>query len=121
MPLFYEVIKMEIKDIFEKVNLKSPIEQRRFFNYYNDTINEMKSLYSPFVFVEKDVEDEQIHSLDDEITVRPMYETGIVDNILYLNGLGAEYKQMFYEKTRSAWLEYWSRYAKGARVKRKRW
>lgn len=112
---------MTLIEIFEKVNLKSPIEQRRFFNYYNDTIDEMKSLYSPFVFDDKDAEDSAVNSLDDKITVRPMYITGIVDNILFLNGTGEEYKAQFYDKTRSAWLEYWTRHAKGARIKRKRW
>ena len=112
---------MTLIEIFEKVNLKSPIEPRRFFNYYNDTIDEIKALYSPFVFEDKDTEDGTVSSFDDTITVKPLYMVGIVDNILFLNGVGEEYKAQFYDKTRSAWLEYWTQHAKGARIKRKRW
>ena len=42
-------------EIFEKVNLTMPIEQRRFFNYFDDTVTELQSMYSGFVF-EKDTE-----------------------------------------------------------------
>ena len=46
---------MTILEIFEKVNLIMPIEQRRFFNFFEDTVSELQSLYSGFVF-EKDSE-----------------------------------------------------------------
>lgn len=112
---------MNLTEIYEKVNLKSPIEQRRFFNYYNDTVDELKALYSPFVFEDKDIEDEPVSNLNNEITVRKLYKAGIVDNILYLNGCGSEYRQQFVERTYNAWQEYWTRHAKGARIRRKRW
>ena len=40
---------MTILEIFEKVNLVTPIEQRRFFNYYEDSVNELLSMYGDFV------------------------------------------------------------------------
>ena len=41
---------MTLLEIFEKVNLVIPLEQRRFFNYFNDTVNELNTLYDGFVF-----------------------------------------------------------------------
>ena len=81
----------------------------------------VKSGCEVFVFEDKDTEDGTVSSFDDTITVKPLYMVGIVDNILFLNGVGEEYKAQFYDKTRSAWLEYWTQHAKGARIKRKRW
>ena len=42
---------MTLLEIFEKVNLVIPIEQRKFFNYFEDTVNELQSLYRDFVFI----------------------------------------------------------------------
>lgn len=112
---------MNLVEIFEKVSLKSPIEQRRFLNYYNDTVDELKALYSPFVFEVADIEDEGAANLNDKITVRELYKAAIADNILYLSGCGSEYRQQFAERAYNAWLEYWTKNAKGARIRRKRW
>ena len=45
---------MTILEIFEKVNLVVPIEQRVFFNFFADTVNELQSLYGDFVFIQKE-------------------------------------------------------------------
>lgn len=42
---------MTILEIFEKVNLIIPIEQRIFFNFFEDTVNELQALYGDFVFM----------------------------------------------------------------------
>ena len=42
---------MTILEIYEKVNLVIPIEQRVFFNFFEDTVNELISLYGDFVFI----------------------------------------------------------------------
>jgi len=36
---------MTILEIYEKVNIKTPVEQRIFFNYFNDSVNEISTLY----------------------------------------------------------------------------
>ena len=46
---------MTILEIYEKVNLVVPIEQRIFFNFFEDTVNELQSLYGDFVFIENTV------------------------------------------------------------------
>ena len=44
---------MTILEIYEKVNLLIPIEQRVFFNLFEDTVNELQSLYGDFVFIQE--------------------------------------------------------------------
>ena len=50
---------MTILEIFEKVNLVIPIEQRVFFNFFEDTVNELQSLYGDFVFIQDKREEPQ--------------------------------------------------------------
>ena len=52
---------MTILEIFEKVNLVIPIEQRVFFNFFEDTVNELQSLYGDFVFI-KHIQEETSQS-----------------------------------------------------------
>jgi hypothetical protein len=42
---------MTLTEIYEKVTLVIPIEQRVFFNFFEDTVNELQSLYGDFVFM----------------------------------------------------------------------
>lgn len=113
---------MNIKEIYEKVNLKVPLEQRRFFNYFNDTIAELESLYPEFLFCEG-LKFTPMHDLSDEYIVRPLYGPAIVDNIIFLSGFDKEgiYKSEFIRKARDAYLNYWNSIAHNRRVKRTRW
>lgn len=109
---------MSIKEIFEKVSLVMPIEQRRFFNYFEDSVNELEALYSEYVF-EKGAEYTPPSVLSDANVVRPLFHNAIVDNILFLAGGGETYKSEFLRKSRDAWLKYWNDNAKGRKLKRK--
>ena len=111
---------MTILEIFEKVNLTVPLEQRRFFNYFNDTINELISRYDGVV-VEEGTEFKPIASINDDCTVLPLYAQAIVDNILFLSGQSEVYKNEFLRKAHEAYLKYWNDNAKGRRVRRMRW
>ena len=111
---------MELLEIFEKVNLINPVEQRRFFNYFADSVDELQTQYDGFVFVE-DAEYEVPKSLTDENPVLPLYHTAIVDNILFLLGKGDFYKSEFIRKSNNAHLKYWNDNAKGKRIRRMRW
>ena len=111
---------MTILEMFEKVNLVIPIEQRIFFNFFEDTVNELHSLYRDFVFV-KDKEYTPPTSLTDENVVLPLYHNSIVDNILFLANKGETYKGEFIRKSKDAYLKYWSDNAKGRRIRRMRW
>ena len=111
---------MTILEIFEKVNLVVPIEQRLFFNFFEDTVNELQSLYRDFVFIE-DTEYAPPESLTDENVVLPLYHNSIVDNILFLANAGETYKSEFIRKSKDAFLKYWNENARGRRKRRMRW
>lgn len=113
---------MTTKKIYEKVSLVMPLEQRRFFNYLEDSVNELGTMFSgdtaELVFEEQR---EMPDDLNDEMNVLPDYHNAIVDNILFLAGAGEEYKGEFIRKAQAAYLEYWRKNAKGRRVRRARW
>lgn len=111
---------MSILEIFEKVNLVTPIEQRRFFNYFEDTVDELQALYSGFVF-EKDTEYQPPEALSDINALLPLYHNSIVDNIIFLAGGEEAYKNEFIRKSRAAYLKYWNDNAKGRKIKGMRW
>ena len=111
---------MTLLEIYEKVNLTARIEQRVFFNYFEDSANELLSLYDGFV-LEKDTEFIKPSDLKDVNVVLPLYHNAIVDNILFLVGKGEQYKSEFIRKSRDAYLKYWNDNAKGRRIKRMRW
>jgi hypothetical protein len=111
---------MTILEIFEKVNLVIPIEQRVFFNFFADTVNELQSLYGDFVFI-KDTEYTPPTSLTEPNVVLPLYHNSIVDNILFLANKGEYYKGEFIRKSKDAYLKYWNDNAKGRRIRRMRW
>ena len=111
---------MTLLEIYEKVNLIIPIEQRVFFNFLEDTVNELQSLYGDFVFI-KDKEYTPPESLTDDFVVLPLYHNSIVDNILFLANKGEFYKSEFIRKSKDAYLKYWNDNAKGRRIRRMRW
>lgn len=113
---------MEIKDIYEKVSLKVPLEQRRFFNYFNDTIAELESMYPDLLFKEG-MHYTPMHDLSDEYIIRPLYAPAIVDNIIFLSGYDKDgtYKSEFIRKAKEAYINYWNSHAHNRRLKRMRW
>ena len=111
---------MTILEIYEKVNLIIPMEQRVFFNFFEDSVNELESLYGDFLFI-KDKEYTPPESLTDDNVVLPLYHNSIVDNILFLANKGEQYKSEFIRKSRDAYHKYWNDNAKGRRIRRMRW
>ena len=69
---------MSLKEMYEKVSLIIPLEQRRFFNYYEDSVNELQSMYSGFVFP-KDTDYQPPKALTDENVVLPLYHNAIIE------------------------------------------
>lgn len=111
---------MTLLEIFEKVNLVMPLEQRRFFNHFNDTVDELCSLYGGFVF-EAEGDYTPPKALTDDVKVLPLYHNAIVDNILFLAGQDETHKSEFLRKAKDAYLKYWNDNAKGRRLRRMRW
>ena len=113
---------MTLLEIFEKVNLAIPLEQRHFFNHYNDTVDELMAEYGGFV-LDSEGEYTPPKELSDSVSVLPLYHTAIVDNIVFLASSGEDEarKSEFIRKSHNAYLHYWNENAKGKRVKRMRW
>lgn len=103
---------MDLKSIFEKVNLIVPVEQRRFFNLFDDTVRELEASYGDFLFEKGKVYDTP-NGLDDFCPVRPLFAPAIVDNILFNLSGGENYKTEFIRKAQEAYLKYWNDNAKG--------
>ena len=113
---------MEIVEIYEKVNLVIPIEQRRFFNYLEDSVNELQSTYGDFIFIENaEYTPPKMLTDEDKNVVLPLYHNAIVDNILFFATGEEYYKSEFIRKSRDAYLKYWNDIAKGRRIRRMRW
>ncbi len=111
---------MSILEIFEKVNLAVPIEQRLFFNFFEDTAIELQAMYSGLVF-KKGTEFKPPKALSDENVVLPLYHNAIVDNIIFLARGEETRKTEFIRKSRDAYLKYWNDNAKGRKMKRLEW
>lgn len=112
---------MTLLEIYEKVNLTAPIEQRRFFNYFEDTVNELLSLYGEFALNDGKTEFLPPKSLSSQNPVPVLYHSAIVDNILFLSGRGEVYKSEFIRKSQAAYLKYWNDNAKGRRIRKGEW
>ena len=101
-----EQAEVTLKEIYEKVSLKVPLE----------------ALYPDLLFKEG-VHFTPVHDLSDENVVLPLYTPAIVDNILYLCGYDQQgiFKQEFTRKSRNAYVHYWKNHAHNRRVRRMRW
>ena len=111
---------MKIKSIFEKVNLIYPLEQRKFFNYLSDTLNELIVKYGEKLVINGEtlVFPDSVE-IDDEINILPMYEKAIVNNILFLCGAGETYISEFIRLAEDAYIFYYRKNAKNRRLKRR--
>ena len=111
---------MKISSIFEKVNLIIPLEQRRFFNYLEDTESELISKYGE-KFVLEDGASACTHNnkIDGEINILPQYEKAIANNILYLAGAGELYISEYLRLAEQAYIYYYRKNTKKRRLKRR--
>lgn len=112
---------MTIKEIYEKVCIVIPIEQRLFFHRLNDTVAELLALF-PEKKVLKDGEEwEPVRSLEGVISIRGLFIPAIVDNILFLSGGGEGYKTEFLRKAQNAYKRYNTGDSKTRIIKRAGW
>lgn len=113
---------MDILKIYEKVNLKVPLEQRRFINYYNDTVDELMTMHPDFVLIDN-ITYKPATNVHDDCLVRDLYIPPIVDNIIFLAGADKDgtYKTEFLRKAQLAYNKYWHDGSKNHHVKRMGW
>lgn len=109
-------------DIFEKVNLKRSMEQRRFFNALNDTLDELRTTYHDIeILVNGEKEPGRTGRLADVIDGIDLYVGAIVDNINFLNGGDETDKGEFVRKAELAHATDRRKKNKVRRIKRLRW
>ncbi len=111
---------MLIADIYESVNLKVPLEEKRFIHYYNDTVSELGAYHPQFLFIDGYDDYDPITDINSECTLRPLYIPAVIDNIIFLSGADTTgtYKSEFLRKSDSAYCKYWHDHAKGSRIKK---
>lgn len=113
---------MTTLEIYENVSLKAPLEQRRFFDFFNNTVDELEALYhTRYVFIDPEQGNTPIHYLDEDSNVKPLYHEAIIDNILFLSGQDETYKSEFVRKSKEAYLKYWEDVSKNRIRKRECW
>ena len=113
---------MDLKQIYEKVNLRVPLEQRRFFNHFNDTAAEIFSMYPDFA-CEEGKHYTPVSDLADECCIREQFGPAIVDNILFLSGYDKDgsFKSEFLRKAQNAYISYWRDKSHHKRIQKPRW
>ena len=88
---------MTIKKMYEAVNMRVPIDERTFFEYFNESVAELvlkykaKYIYTAF---DEETNNPTVSSLKDENPIFDLYHIAVLYNILYLCGLGDSYKTL---------------------------
>lgn len=110
---------MTVFEMYERVNLTLPLEQRKFLSYLNDTVIELAAMYENVTVGKAQIT--RVDSLNDSLAINPLYHVAIADNILFLAGAGEMYKGEFIRKAELAYKKNWNSNAKNKRIKRNRW
>lgn len=99
--------KMTIKKMYEAVNLRTPIDERTFFEYFNESVAELVLKFkAKYIFTDDEKEkNPQISSLNEDNPIFDLYHIAVLYNILYLCGLGDAYKTMFLSYSEEANLQ----------------
>lgn len=111
---------MDYRKLYEEVLMVVSLGERRFFNYFDETVRELEATYGKFLF-DEGAEYKRPDDLKDKCVIRPLYQNAVLDNILFLAGAGEMYKSEFLRKSQNAYNKYWHDNAKGRRMRRARW
>ena len=116
---------IQVIEIFEKVNLIRPVEQRRFFNALNDTLWELRATYHDIQIKVTNAGGEDLngkaHALMDKIDGLDLYLGAIVDNINFICGGEEKDKGEFVRKADLAHKTDWKKRCFGKVIKRMEW
>lgn len=116
--------KMTIKKMYEAVNMRTPIDERTFFEYFNESVAELVLKFkAKYIFTDNEKEkNPQISSLNEDNPIFDLYHIAVLYNILYLCGLGDTYKTMFLSYSEEANLQKEKeRDTRGDFMKREEW
>lgn len=91
-----------VLEIYEKVCIVKPVEQRLFFHRLNDTVMELLALYPAKHVLLNGENWEKVNNLEGTLSITDIFVPAVVDNILYLSGAGDVYKSEFLRKAENA-------------------
>ena len=138
---------MNLKNLFEKVNIRQPTDERTFLNFFNESVEELYVMfgakYVTKISADKELPEKEkdeikseaidtvtednsfVKSLNDKNCVYRHYHLPILYNILYLLGLGDSYKSMFLQRSEEAYQKVWKEQLNSSSekkiIKRSRW
>ena len=94
---------MKVKDIYLAVSSYTDVDQFKFLVCFNETINEINLMYPVMDPLNNSTD------LNCESEYSDMYFAPIIDNILYLLGLGDRYKNEFLRKMKFVFCAWWKK------------
>ena len=111
---------MILREIYEKVCLKTRLEERRFFNHFNDTVIELEAMFPGMIC---DGAFTPFEKLTDECNVKNIWTPAIVDNIIFLSGDDKDgtYKSEFIRKAQNAAHAIRKKDGRARHIKKRRW
>ena len=117
---------MNIRAVYDRVNLTYPVGQNEFIAYFNDSVRSLAARYdAKFVFDRDEDAEPQAFAEAESISgvsgVRQAYADCIADNILYLISGDEKHKVDFVNKCDMAYKTVWRSFAKGRRRYGDRW
>lgn len=118
---------MTIKKMYEYVNLRLSIDERTFIAFFNETVADLVLLYeAKYIYESEDNNTDEIPKIDslgDDNPIFEVYHIAILYNILYLCGLGDNFKSEYLQKAESAYLKKWNEASgkSGVILKREDW
>lgn len=92
---------MIIRDVYLSASARTDIENYKFILYFNNTIDEINLMYPVFDPL-KHANDMDSNEFYPDILLAP-----IIDNILYLHGMGDKYKNEFIRKMKYVFCAWW--------------
>ena len=76
---------MDVKQLYENVSIRVPLDTRSFLDYLNETLAELSAMFDDYVFKTGE-EGAVMHTMEQKLPIRPPYFPALVYNILYLCG-----------------------------------
>lgn len=95
---------MLIKNVYEHIIIRAPLDARKFLDYLNETLAELSASYDNYVF-KPGFEGDVVRRVEEEVPFREVYFPAVVDNILYLSGYDTSgtLKSEFIRKSQNAY------------------
>ena len=79
---------MKIGQIYESVTIRTPVDERNFYDYFNETLSEIEMMFDTKYTFKDGCVGSVVSSMEDEFPLMDKYYTAVLFNLLYLCGYG---------------------------------